>query len=299
MRIDTWVIGLLLVMCGPSPLVAQGTEPLTLEFLLYRDSPEARALRPADMPFPAHKIVGNIYFVGESRHASFLVTTPEGHILINSNYERNLPLVRESIEDLGFRFDDIKIVLGSHAHADHMEGDARIKELTGAQVMALDLDVPGLEQLRPGGKPHPIDRVLHEFDRVTLGDTTLVARLTPGHTRGCTTWTTETMESGRSYDVVIMGCIGANGRIVLVDNADYPDIADDFKRTYALLRSLEADVFLGSHNDHYNMVEKHAAIGRGPNPFVDPEGHHHAIDNYEKLFNYKLEEQSKAAVPAP
>ena len=299
MRIDTWVIGLLLVMCGPSPLVAQGTEPLTLEFLLYRDSPEARALRPADMPFPAHKIVGNIYFVGESRHASFLVTTPEGHILINSNYERNLPWVRESIEDLGFRFDDIKIVLGSHAHADHMEGDARIKELTDAQVMALDLDVPGLEQLRPGGKPHPIDRVLHEFDRVTLGDTTLVARLTPGHTRGCTTWTTETMESGRSYDVVIMGCIGANGRIVLVDNADYPDIADDFKRTYALLRSLEADVFLGSHNDHYNMVEKHAAIGRGPNPFVDPEGYHHAIDNYEKLFNYKLEEQSKAAVPAP
>ena len=98
MRIDTWVIGLLLVMCGPSPLVAQGTEPLTLEFLLYRDSPEARALRPADMPFPAHKIVGNIYFVGESRHASFLVTTPEGHILINSNYERNLPWVRESID---------------------------------------------------------------------------------------------------------------------------------------------------------------------------------------------------------
>ena len=137
------------------------------------------------------------------------------------------------------------------------------------------------------------------MDSVTLGGTTLVAHLTAGHTRGCTSWTTETMEGGSSYKVVIMGCISANGRIVLVDNEDYPEIADDFKRTYALLRSLDADVFLGSHNDHYNMVEKHAAIGRGPNPFVDPEGYHHAIDNYEKLFNYKLEEQSKAAVRAP
>ncbi len=161
--------------------------------------------------------------------------------------------------------------------------------------MALDLDVPALQQIRPGGKPHPIDRVLHEFDRVTLGDTTLVARLTAGHTRGCTSWTTEAIEGGRTYDVVIMGCIGANGRIVLVDNEDYPEIADDFKRTYALLRSLDADVFMGSHNDHYNMIEKHAAIGRGPNPFIDPEGYLHAIDNYEKVFNYKLEEQSKTA----
>ncbi len=237
--------------------------------------------------------------MGESRHASFLITTAEGHILINSNYERNVPWIRESVEQLGFRFSDIKIVLGSHAHTDHMEGDARVKELTGAQVMALDLDVPALERIRPGGKPHPIDRVLHEFDRVTLGDTTLVARLTPGHTRGCTSWTTQTMEDGNTYDVVIMGCIGANGRIVLVNKEDYPEIADDFKRTYALLRSLDADVFMGSHNDHYNMVEKHAAIGRGPNPFVDPEGYRHAIDNYEKVFNFKLEEQSKAGSASP
>ena len=299
MRMNKWVMALMLVVFGPLHSGAQGTEPLTLEYLLYRDGPEARALRTPDEPFPAHKIVGNIYFVGESRHASFLITTPEGHILINTNYERNLPWIRESIEDLGFRFDDIKIVLGSHAHADHMEADALVKELTGAQVMALDLDVPALEQIRPGGKPHPIDRVLHEFDRVTLGETTLVARLTPGHTRGCTSWVTETREDGRSYDVVIMGCIGANGRIVLVDNEDYLEIADDFNRTYALLRSLDADVFLGSHNDHYNMVDKHAAIGRGPNPFVDPEGYHHAIDNYEKLFNYKLEEQLKTAGRAP
>ena len=162
----------------------------------------------------------------------------------------------------------------------------------------MDRDTPALERLRPGGKPHPIDRVLHDLDQVTLGDTTLEARLTPGHTPGCTSWTMETMEGGRSYDVVIMGCIGANRRIVLVDNEAYPQIADDFKRTYALLRSLDADVFLGSHGEHYNMVEKYAAIGQGPNPFVDPEGYLHAIDNYEQLFNYKLEEQTRAAVPA-
>ena len=143
-RLKMWMTCALLAVLCPAPAGAQGTEPLTLEYMLDRDSPEARALRPPDAPFPAHKIVGNIYFVGESRHASFLITTPEGHILINTNYERNIPWIRESVEQLGFRFDDIKIVLGSHAHADHMEGDALVQELTGAQVMAMGLDVPRL-----------------------------------------------------------------------------------------------------------------------------------------------------------
>src|SRR5207244_10535786 len=150
--------------------------------------------------FPPHKIIGNIYYVGTRTLSSFLIVTPQGNILINSTYERNVPIIQKSVEQLGFKFSDIKILLGSHAHGDHQEGDALVKQLTGAQVMAMAEDVPALETMRPGGKPHPIDRVLHDGDTVLLGGTTLVAHLTPGHTRGCTTWTMKVTDGGRSYD---------------------------------------------------------------------------------------------------
>src|SRR6478736_9944904 len=125
-----------------------------------------------DTAFTPHKIIGNLYYVGTRSLASFLITTPQGHILINSDYERNVPAVRQSIEALGFKYTDIKILLGSHAHADHMEGDALVKQLSGATVMAMAEDVPALEKMMPGGKPHPIDRVLHDGDEVTLGGMT-------------------------------------------------------------------------------------------------------------------------------
>ena len=108
------------------------------------------------------QIVGNVYFVGpEAEHSSYLITTPDGHILINSGYERQLATIRGSVEKLGFKFGDIRIILGSHAHVDHQEGDAQIKALTGAQVMAMEQDVPALRDLKPGGKPHPIDGCSH------------------------------------------------------------------------------------------------------------------------------------------
>src|SRR5271168_5571404 len=144
--------------------------------------------------FPPHKVIGNIYYVGSESLASFLVVTPQGNILLNSCFEATVPVIRTSVEQLGFKFTDIKILLGSHAHADHMEGDALVKELTGATVMAMEQDVPALQKIMPGNKPHPIDRVLHDGDEVTLGGTTLVAHLTPGHTRGCTTWTMRVKE---------------------------------------------------------------------------------------------------------
>jgi len=137
--------------------------------------------------FPPHKIVGNIYYVGTKTLSSFLIATPQGNILIDSTYERNVPTIQKSIEQLGFKFSDTKILLGSHAHGDHQEGDALVKQLTGAQVMAMAEDVPALQAIKPGGKEHPIDKVLHDGQSVALGGTTLVAHLTPGHTRGCTT----------------------------------------------------------------------------------------------------------------
>src|ERR1700689_1279690 len=131
-------------------------------------------------PFPAYKVIGNVYFVGTDDLGSFLITTPEGNILINSDFESTVPQIKTSVEKLGFKFSDTKILLGSHAHGDHMEGDALVKELTAAQVVVMEQDVPALSRLTPHGKPHPMDRVIHDGDEVKLGGVTLVAHLTPG-----------------------------------------------------------------------------------------------------------------------
>jgi len=253
---------------------------------------------PDDMTtaFPPHKVIDNIYYVGTRSLAVFLIATPKGNILINSTYERNVPLIQKSVEQLGFKFSDIKILLGSHAHGDHQEGDAMVKQLTGAQVMALAEDVPALEAMKPGGKPHPIDKVLHDGDTVTLGGTTLVAHLTPGHSRGCTTWTLKAREGGKSYDVVIIGSFGTNPGFKLVNNTEAPGIAEEFSRTFKVARSLPCDVPLGSHPGMYNMEEKHAKLGKGgPNPFIDPAGYKLEVDIDEAMFRAVLAEQQKAA----
>ena len=189
-------------------------------------------------PFPAYKIIGNIYYVGTDDLGSYLIPTSAGNILINSDFDDTVPLIKASVEKLGFKFTDTKILLGSHAHGDHMDGDARVKELSGAQVMVMEQDIPAISRMTPGNKPHPIDRVLHDGDEVKLGGTTLVAHLTPGHTKGCTTWTMKTVEDGKSYNVVILGSIGVNPGYILVGNKDYPQIADDYVHGFQVLRSL-------------------------------------------------------------
>src|SRR3989475_208195 len=242
-----------------------------------------------DKPFPAHKVIGNIYFVGTEGLGSFLITTQEGHILINSDYEQTVPMIRASVEKLGFRFADVKILLGSHAHADHMEGDALIKKLTGARVMALEQDVPLLQKLRPRGEPHPIDRVLKDGDEVKLGGVTLVAHLTPGHTKGCTTYTFRVEDAGRAYNVVIVGSVSTNAAR-LVGNADYPQIQDDYARSFRVLRSLPADVWLGSHTTFYRLTEKYAKLeAGGVNPYIDPEGYKTFLDTAERQYQTELQ----------
>lgn len=250
-------------------------------------------------PFPPHRVIGNVYYVGSEQLASFLVTTPEGHILVNSSFESTVPVIRKAVETLGFKFEDIRIVVGSHAHGDHMEGDALVKELTGAQVMAMEQDVPLLRNMRPGGKAHPIDRVLRHGDEVRLGGSTLVARLTAGHTPGCTTWTLQAQEGGRTYNVVILGSIGVNPGFVLVGNTEYPAIADDYVRSFQTLRSLPVDVFLGAHGSFYGLAEKHARLTKGAteNPFIDPEGYRAHLDRQEQNFLARLAEQQAAAPP--
>ena len=246
-------------------------------------------------PFPPHKIVGNLYYVGTRSLSSFLVATPEGHILINTNWEDSVPVLRETVEKLGLEFSDVKIILGSHAHGDHMQGDALVKEMTGAAVMAMAEDVPRLERMRPGDKPHPIDRVLHDGDEVELGGSTLVARRTPGHTPGCTSWTMTVEEDGRSYDVVIIGSMGSNPGFQFVNNPDNPTIADQYKQGFAVLRSLSPDIPLASHPAMFNMIEKYARLGETPNPYVDPAGYKAEIDAVEQLFLDVLAEQEREA----
>jgi metallo-beta-lactamase class B len=285
-----WRFGLTLLLVAGTQMTAQ--IPMSPEELI------ARNLGPRDQvnkPFPPHKIIGNIYFVGPQALGSFLIVTPAGMILVNSDYEVTVPVVKASVEKLGFKFSDIKILLGSHAHGDHMEGDAMVKELTGAQVMAMAEDVPALQAMRPGNKPHPIDRILHDGDQVTLGGTTLTAHLTPGHTKGCTTWTLKAEEGGKSYDVVIVGSSGVNPGVKLINNADYPQIAEDFIHTFQTLRSLHCDVPLGSHPGMYNMAAKFAMVGKGTNPYIDPEGYRIEIDTNDAVFYRVLAAQKKAA----
>ena len=262
-------------------------------------------------PFPPYRIIGNIYYVGSQGLAAYLITTPQGNILINSNLEKSVPMIRESVEKLGFRFSDTKILLISHAHWDHCSGSAAVKELTGAKYMVMDADVSEIED---GGKvdfgrgiktsspaassyqPTKVDRVLHDGDEVRLGDTVLVAHLTPGHTKGTTTWPMKVADGGKTYNVVIVGSPNVNPGYKLVNNALYPQIASDYERMFRVLKSLPCDVFLGAHGDYYSMEAKYARMKQGgPNPFIDPDGYKSYVAEREQAFRAELAKQTAAS----
>lgn len=246
-------------------------------------------------PFPPHRIIGNIHYVGTADRVSFLITTPEGHILINTNYEETVPLIRAGVEKLGFRFGDIKILLAGHAHTDHVGGHALVKELTGARVMAMQGDDAVIAGGK-AGKACPVDRVLHDGDEVKLGGTTLVAHHTPGHTKGCTTWTLKAEDGGKSYNVLIYGSMSVNPGYKLVNNDAYPQIAEDYARSFQVLKKLPCDVFLAPHASFYGMQAKYQKLGKGGvNPFIDPEGYRTVVASQEKTFLEKLQEQKKDA----
>ncbi len=291
MRVDHFSV--LLALAVTPALFAQTQTVMTPEDLFRRNIGSKEQM---DKQFPPFKIAGNLYYVGTESLASFLIVTPEGDILINSDYERNVPTIKDSVEKLGFHFNDIKILLGSHAHADHMEGDAMVKELTGAKLMVMQEDIPALLKITPEGKPQVVDRILHDGDEVSLGGTTLVAHLTPGHTRGCTSWSMKIQDGGKSYNVVIIGSIGVNPGYQLVNNKDVPHIADEYMHSFAVLRSLPCDIPLGSHPGMFNMAEKYAKLGKSAsNPFIDPEGYRKEIDVNETAFTNRRAEQMKAA----
>ncbi len=262
---------------------------------------------PADdflKPFPAHHVIANIYFVGTEGQADYLITTPEGNILINSGTEKNPPMIRASIERLGFKYSDTKILLISHAHSDHDAGSAEVIKETGAKYEVMDSDVPVVES---GGKldfnydetidgslypATKVDRVLHDGDTVSLGGTVLTAHKTPGHTKGCTTWTMQVQDGGKALNVTIVGSAIVQKGVPLIGNNKYPDIAQDYEKTFRVLKALPTDVFLGAHGDYYNLDAKYPKLKPGaPNPFVDPAGYKAYIANRDAAFRRELARQ--------
>jgi metallo-beta-lactamase class B len=256
-------------------------------------------------PIAPFKIADNLYYVGSKDLASYLIVTPQGDILINSSLTSSPPLIAKSIAQLGFHLRDVKILLISHAHFDHDAGSAEIKRLTGAKYMVMDADVPVVES---GGRkdfaypddhypPAKVDRILHDGDEVRLGGTVLSAHKTAGHTRGCTTWTMRALLDGKPREVVIVGSWNVNPGFRLVDQpghpASYPGIAADYRHTFAVLKSLPCDIFLGAHGSYFNMLGKldRAKSGAGDSVWIDPEGYRAAVAEREQAFETELKAQ--------
>jgi metallo-beta-lactamase class B len=254
-------------------------------------------------PFPPFRIAGNLYYVGSRGLASYLVTTSDGHILINSNLEASVPMLRASIEKLGFKYNDLKIVLISHAHFDHNAGSALIRKQTGAKYMVMAEDVSTVESGgttdfnygNDKGTYYPrttVDRTLRDKDEVKLGDAVLVAHLTAGHTKGCTTWTMKVRDGGATYDAVIVCSPNVNPGYKLVNNAAYPGIADDYARMFRTLTSLPCDLFLGAHGSYFDLEKKYGRMQKGDaSAFVDPAGYKKFIAAKTAEFQAALKKQ--------
>ena len=282
---------------------------LRLATLLLIITPTLRAQAHPDWttPLPPFLIAPNLYYVGSRDLASYLITTPAGDILINSNLASSPPQIRHSVEQLGFHFSDIKVLLISHAHSDHASGSAAILKQTHAKYMVMDADVSTIET---GGRtdfahftpfpPAHVDRTLHDGSTVQLGGTTLTAHKTAGHTPGCTTWTLETAvipgRAEQSYKAVIVGSPNVNPGYNLIDDPRYPTIAADFRRQFATLKSLPCDLFLGAHGGYYNMLEKYAQLKASSptKPFLDPKGYQDYIADRQQAFEAELSRQEKA-----
>ena len=275
------IVALLLAL--PSPAQVQNPQP----------AQGSQAVAP-------YRVIGNIYYVGATDISSHIIVTPQGLILLDTGTEAMVPVIRASIEKLGYRMQDVKIILSSHAHFDHVEGHAAMKALTGAQVMAVGEDAAaiasGVDNSALGASgwtPARVDRVLKDAEIVTLGDVSLQAHLTPGHTKGCTTWTTTVQENGRAYRVVFVGGISVNAGVRLLGNTRHPTIVEDYARTFRVLKELNADVFLAQHPSIYGMAEKldRMRAGSPRNPFIDADGYRRAISDAEGRYLRQLAEE--------
>ena len=284
----------ILAVAGSVVLSAQ-TSPLTAE-------QRAQFHGPYSQPEEPFRLIGNIYYVGAKNIASYLITTPQGHILVDTGTTEMTPVITASVQKLGFKLRDIKIMLMSHAHFDHVGGHADLKRLTGAQVMVMDADRQALESGvdrsalgGPGWKPVAIDRVLKDGEAVTLGGVTLTAHLTPGHTQGCTTWTMEAVQDGKKYQVALTGSVTINEGVHLVGNTRVPAIAEQYAHAFRVLHGIKADVFVAQHGGVFALEDKARRLAADPrvNPFVDPDGYQHFVERAEQAYLKQLAQEQK------
>lgn len=270
---------------------------------------QVRAMfNPWKTPVPPRHLVDNVYYVGAIGVSSYLITTPAGHILLDTGFDDTAPHTAQSIEQLGFKLTDIKLILSSHAHIDHTGGHARMKQLTGAQVVASAADA---EVLESGGAadfiPFPrelilyapvnVDRVVADGERITLGGVTLTANVTPGHTRGATTWTMDVHEDGKTYHVVFFSSASVNQGTRLRYQPSYPGIADDLAKTFERLKGMPCDIFFAPHGGQFAMAEKFARLdkGEGVAALVDPAGWRKLIGDAEKAFRAAYDQETPAS----
>ena len=249
-------------------------------------------------PFPGHRVIGNLYAVGTYDLACFLITSDEGHILINTGLAESAPLIRENVESLGFRLEDVRILLTMQAHYDHTAALAEIKEGTGAEMWATAADAPLLED---GGAsdPHfqgeytfapvPVDRILRDREVIELGAIRLTVVEMPGHTPGSAGYTMTVTENGRDYRVAIANMGSMNPGLRLAKDPTYPGIAGDFAETFRRQRAMEVDVWVAAHASQYGLHDKYRpGDAYSPDTFVDPEGFRKLVARYEKLFEEQL-----------
>jgi len=264
------------------------------------DNPPSNWRQPVE-PF---RIVGNLYYVGSADLTSYLFVTPKGNILLDAGIPENVPMVKANVEKLGFHFNDIKILLNSHAHFDHAGGLAEIKKLTGAKFVASAGDVP---ELARGGRddfafgnrynypPVKADRIIADGGKVELGGTILTAHITPGHTRGCTTWTTEISDGSKTYHIVFVCSVSFPG-YKLVHNPKNPNLVAQYQHAFKVLRSLPCDIFLASHGSFFGLSDKIAELKKNPssNPFINPQEYKQFLDQAEAAFEQEVKKEKQA-----
>jgi metallo-beta-lactamase class B len=259
--------------------------------------------RSENQPVPPFRIIGNIYYVGASDITSFLIVTPSGNILLDGGFAETAPQIEANVRRLGFRLEDVKFLLNSHAHYDHAGGLAELKKRTGAEFVAMDGDATLLAGggrgdffLKTGFPPVKPDRVIHDGDTVSLGGTTMTAHRTAGHTRGCTSWSTVVKEEGKEYQAVFVCSLSVLQGYRLTGKESYPGIAADYQKSFAVLKALSCDVFLGSHGSFFNLTDKREALAKGanPNPFIDPAGYQEYLAGSEESFQAELQRQRAA-----
>jgi metallo-beta-lactamase class B len=264
-----------------------------------------------NQPVAPLRIIGNVYYVGASDVTSFLIVTPAGDIVLDGGLAQTAPQIAANLQTLGFKLSDVKILLNSHAHFDHAGGLAELKKRSGARLVAMDGDGALLAHGGRGdfffGDADPFppvtpDRTVQDGDKVSLGGTTLTAHLTPGHTRGCTTWTMTTREADKDYNVVFVCSATVLDGYELVDHpgkpASYPGIAADYEKAFRVWKGLPCDVFLASHGQFFNLTEKREALTNGAkeNPFIDPKGYEEYVSRNEEDFKAELDRQRSSAI---